>query len=294
MILRKTILSTVLLLAVVAAHPVFAAECAFAEFTEDGLSFEGTICDDGTAAHIKFSLDTGESFEGLAKDGKTPHGHGKLVNSDGTLIEGFFQDGDILQGIITRSDGHVEEGTFRDDELIEGRITYAEGSIREGSFRDEKLNGQGKIIYTDGGIREGTFRDEKLNGQGITIFANGQTQEGQFRDNKLNGEGRIKLNDNYTESGTFRDGNLVEGKITFGNQDYLRGTFRNKELSNGTFKTTEGSNVYTGRIEYGEIVNSSCYNETRNRTCGGRSKSQEIDDTANAIANLLSAIILAK
>ena len=62
------------------------------------------------------------------------------IDADGTVYEGEFEDGFLVEGKITFADGEVWEGKFEDGKFVEGKKTFADGTVLEGKFEDDVLD----------------------------------------------------------------------------------------------------------------------------------------------------------
>ena len=76
-----------------------------------------------------------------ARDGKDTH-----IDADGTVADGVFADGKLVQCTKTYKDGTVEKGTFDDGKLVKGKKTYKWG-VEKGTFVDGQLaNGRREMV----------------------------------------------------------------------------------------------------------------------------------------------------
>ena len=105
----------------------------------------------------------GVSYRGGFKKGLM-HGQGKLVRSDGRVVEGVFADDDCAQGEVTYLN-HVKEhyitvsdtdsdddSDYHDDRLI---TSYC------GGLRNGLRHGKGEAIFADGTLLQGTFKNDQ-------------------------------------------------------------------------------------------------------------------------------------
>jgi len=166
------------------------------------------------------------------------NGKGKVVDSNGTTYEGFFEN-DSLNGT--------------------GKITFKDGTTYEGDFHNDSLNGTGKITFKDGTIHEGNFKNNLLNELGKITFKHGTTHEGDFYNGILNGQGKIILN-----NGTTRVGNFI-------NTSFI---YTKKSNKNGIF-TKYDNIILQNDVKY---TRTSDYNTIEQKLTSAYKKLQEIND----------------
>lgn len=112
------------------------------------------------------------------------------------------------------------------DEIVSYALIKSKGSGR--NFGSGALNGWGEIVdyavRNERRERRGTFRNSELNGEGEMTYHWGGNERreyrGTFRNNRLDGGGEIihyhgNGNRWLEMKGIFRDMGLVEGEITF-------------------------------------------------------------------------------
>lgn len=131
------------------------------------------------------TTETGCRFEGVQKNGRL-EGRGKITFNDGTIYEGIFKDGCLVEGEIRGHNGEVIKGKFEENFLIKGTMTFANGDFSEGEFRNNKLNGKGKKYKKAlGTLYEGTFKDDDLDGPGKVIRSGHLVYQGMFQQGRL-------------------------------------------------------------------------------------------------------------
>ena len=110
-------------------------------------------------------------YRGNFKSGQ-PHGCGTIITPDFTYY-GEFSNGNMNgKGRKILKDGTLLEGIFENGALINGRLDCTE-FIYTGAFKDGNMNGNGSLVI-NGIIYKGSF----LNGEHIsgTVTVNGQVQ----------------------------------------------------------------------------------------------------------------------
>lgn len=177
---------------------------------------------------------TGSTYQGQMHRG-VPHGWGRYVQADGSVLEGFFEEGNP-SGYIRRfavpnasgyegrfSNGQYNgKGTFYDDKgnatecatWVNGQaeglqtITSSAGvRLFNGAMTNGKkqgkcywLNEQGKFSL------EGDFKDDLLEGRGLKRCENGQVYEGEFKKGLEEGRGVLTMIDGRKFEGPFSNG----------------------------------------------------------------------------------------
>lgn len=140
------------------------------------------------------------------------HGQDRLTFTDGTYIDGIFNNGKLLRGTYNGID-FIFDGTFKEDNDFDyGRLTTIYGSVFEGSFNLGYLQ-QGKAIikYSDGCTYQGEINQGKRNGRGSLIFPDGNIFEGIFlEDNPVQGE---SICNGKKTAVKFVDGAFIEEKL---------------------------------------------------------------------------------
>lgn len=171
--------------------------------------------------------------------GMLPHGEGKYSWSDGTIYEGFWEEGKMTgKGQITWSSGATYEGDFSGNYLHGfGNFTGPDGSVYRGAWRMNVQHGLGKKQYFNSDIYEGSWKEGVHNGNGRYSWKTGNIYIGNWKDGKMCGRGVMKwtngdLYDGFWLAG-FRHGS---GRYKFANGGYYFGTWtRGEKDGKGTF-----------------------------------------------------------
>jgi hypothetical protein len=191
---RNLPLSLRLLRTVLAAFLAFAVSPAFAEALQPDWMANGKIgCRTWNA---RPEPDDSVSWSGSCKDGmEQGQGIEQWFRSGhpGSRIEGLFQNGQMLQGLVTYANGDHYEGGLTDGARSgQGIYTSANGRNRyEGQFLDGKQSGHGLLTWGIGHRYEGQFVNGKQTGQGLLTWANGVRDEGEWHDGRFIGGQRV-------------------------------------------------------------------------------------------------------
>lgn len=167
----------------------------------------------------------GDVYFGDVK-GVIPHGKGKYAWSDGTVYEGFWEEGKMTGvGKITWSSGASYEGDFSGGYLDGfGKLTNPDGSIYIGSWRWNNQHGLGRKQYSNSDIYDGSWKEGVKEGNGKYVWCNGNMYIGNWKGGSMCGRGVMKwLNgdvfDGYWSNG-YREGSGVyrfaDGSYYFG------------------------------------------------------------------------------
>jgi hypothetical protein len=133
----------------------------------------------------------GRRYEGGMRR-NTPDGFGTLIGTDGQKYVGGHRDGKWNgKGRWTLSNGAVIEGEWENGELERGTLTYVNGAVYVGEFKNRKRHGTGKYTEKDGKVLEGKWGDDIFR-QGVIIRTDGTRIEAEFDKNgKLVGKSLI-------------------------------------------------------------------------------------------------------
>jgi hypothetical protein len=158
------------------------------------------------------------TYEGNWKDDKR-HGEGKITNMHGDVLEGTWENDNLLNGTLKFSDKSID---ITDLELLKKRkymywdftnpdsiqnkyIILDQKGIYEGKFENYKRHGKGKMTNKHDDVFEGEWSEDKLV-KGTLKFSGtsfdvkyvffrqhdyGGTYEGQFEDYKRHGKGKM-------------------------------------------------------------------------------------------------------
>ena len=138
---------------------------------------------------MKYDLDKAIwQFEG--KNSAMPNGEGRAVCYDGTIIEGFFLDGNVDERkpcTVTYTDGCVYVGTLRLGlRHGDGIMTAPSGSRYDGRWVDGTLAvGEVVIHNEDGSVYTGHWRNGRRSGRGKLVNPDGTELSGIWEKGKL-------------------------------------------------------------------------------------------------------------
>jgi len=191
-------------------------------------------------------VDNAAVFRGTVVD-HLPHGYGRLVHTDGTILEGFWKEGSLhLEGRIIYSTGAVYTGEFTDG-ARQGKGNLSQDDYEYvGEWENDKYHGHGyensKSIMTK---YEGEFVQGLRCGTG-KLSTKDYEYQGEFKNNYREGYGELHGEDGYTYKGHWKsDKYNGEGKETLKNGSTYEGEFLNgKRYGHGRL---ESQNIlYTG------------------------------------------------
>jgi len=170
-----------------------------------------------------------------------PSGKGKMVSANGQTYEGewayikskrgSFPHG---KGTYTFPSGEIIEGDYNEGDLVKGKKTYANGNVYEGDFVDWSPHGKGKMTLKNGNVYEGDyvyFKDKntsQMHGKGKMTWANPKVCkefEGNYVNGKKNGKGKYLLTDGRIFEGDFDGNGSATGKMTYPNGKTEQGTW---------------------------------------------------------------------
>lgn len=210
-------------------------------------------------SHVKQVYKDGSVYEGeCAEDLPVAHGFGIKTKGDGTVYEGSWEKGLLIDGTITYPDGSRYSGTFKDG-LYNGygHMSYSDGSRYVGNWVDGWQHGAGKMDYVDGSSYDGEWKEGEKHGRGKMIFFDGSSFEGTWKDGKISGEGTLKFIDRSYRQGEWEEDFLSgflnvsgNGKIVYPNGGIYEGELdKNKRSGVGTM-TYANKTVYEGEWSY--------------------------------------------
>lgn len=187
-----------------------------------------------TSVQIVMNKKTRATYQGSMLKG-VPHGFGRMIKSEGSMIEGFFNEGNP-EGYIRRIEApsaDCYEGEFKGG-LANGRGTQIDerGIVTDCNMwvngqptgRVVMRNPQGQVIF-EGAMNNGkkvgmctwyddkqkvtltgNFADDLLEGKGIKAFDNGQIYDGEFKKGIETGNGSLTYVDGRKIVGSFVNG----------------------------------------------------------------------------------------
>jgi len=123
--------------------------------------YEGEFIDDELNGLGKLFRDNRLEYEGQFTN-SVENGAGKMYSSDGSIFQGILENGYYKKGKLTDVNGDILDGEWDDFELINGTYKYHDGRLYEGQMKDWRPNGLGKMIYSDGTIENGIWKKGKL------------------------------------------------------------------------------------------------------------------------------------
>lgn len=154
------------------------------QFSPEMFPEQQAACGGSDGQSAVLNPQTGSTYEGQTRQGN-PHGWGTLTAKDGTVVQGFFQEG---------------EPHFV-------RKASPSGALYEGPMKGGVASGQGKLTCTKtGAVLTGNFVNDKLEGKGLRKSPCGESYEGEFKNGVENGEGLQTLVDGRQIKTVFVDG----------------------------------------------------------------------------------------
>ena len=201
------------------------------------------------------------------------------------IMEGRFDNGSFLEGKITYSDGTWYEGRFAGVGLIQGsmRTNLQDGSVYQGACADGVPHGAGELYRADGSVFSGEFeygapvqvkapakpdprKTNALRNDELT-YEYKEISAGYGKATLVKPAGvKIMVRTNVTSlkvvcKGRFKGDNLIEGKVTMSDGNWLEGVFEDGVLITGRGKTVDKYRVvYEGEIKNGfPHGNGKCY-----------------------------------
>lgn len=174
------------------------------------------------------------TYQGQMQKG-VPHGFGRLVTADGSLMEGFFSEGnpDGFIRRITSPHAAVYEGEFKVG-LANGKgmqiderdiVTECSNWVNgQPSGQTVIKNSQGKVIFQGNLSNDkksgdcvwydekekatitGNFQEDRIHGKGKKVYDSGQIYEGEFSKGLEQGNGSLTFVDGRKFVGPFSNG----------------------------------------------------------------------------------------
>lgn len=209
------------------------------------------------------------------------HGEGLLFNSKtGTLLQGLFDNGNMLHGRIIKSDETVYEGEIskfnpegqgikhlKNKDTFEGKwtngklidqvkVNFNDGTVYIGNFNESKeFEGNGKISWTDGSYYLGEFKGNYMEGKG-TLSTPLFRYDGGFLKSKFEGEGKsLWFGDKQTRfEGKYANGSKKSGVFFFSKGQTFEGKFKNNVPEGyGQLTLTDGQG-FAGEYLNGKLI----------------------------------------
>ena len=181
------------------------------------------------------SLPLGDLYYGDTSSDKNPNGFGLLMKTEGSIVEGAWQEGSIHgEGLQVYSNGDSYVGSFEHGEVSgRGKFVNYKGATYEGQWRNSKQNGQGVETWADGAIYAGNFVEGKKEGYGRFHWADQAQYEGEFHNNNLEGLGKYTWSDGRAYEGEWKNNKMHgQGKFTWPDGKCYEGAYI-EDLKNG-------------------------------------------------------------
>lgn len=123
----------------------------------DGTVFEGDF-ENQKPVKGKITWPNKDKYEGQVDENLRVNGKGKFEKHEGDVLEGTFKDWlPNRKGEVLRNDGTLLQGLFEEGVLVDGLIKHADGKEEKGEFRYGRLHGRGSIVDREGKKVEGYF-----------------------------------------------------------------------------------------------------------------------------------------
>ena len=174
---------------------------------------------------------------------------------NGNIYSGNWNENYKMDGLgqyYIKEGNLLVEGIWDDGNLVYGRIFYSNDNIYEGEINNSNYHGKGKLIFNNGEIYEGDFVDGEITGHGIFTFSDGTTYEGELVMGEFKGHGVMKWINGIQFEGDFSGPTLSSyGKLTGDNGEEYEGDFYNNYYNGkGKYTYSDGS-TYEGDFEFG-------------------------------------------
>ena len=192
------------------------------------------------------------------------HGQGRLTLGDGGFYEGEFTQGEMTGiGYRVFADGRSYSGTFERGEMHgSGTLMLANGTLVEGNFIAGILHGQDcSHQQPDGSAYRGAIVMGKRHGRGTQQYVAAVPVAVAAQDVMTDGNHSIVSGENENQHINHGDGNKTGywGGEGGGGGEYYEGEWaEDREHGRGILVTGVSGLRYTGRWEYGKLVEGSC------------------------------------
>lgn len=189
-----------------------------------------------------------------------PHGFGRIIYANGTLLEGFFREGVPVGHVrkINPSGAHFE-GEFKDN-FPHGKGVYEDDKGKRFEVSDwQRGDMYGEVTITSPTgvqIYKGEMKKNVRSGQGVYYDEAENVQyTGTFVDNKLEGKGSLKSDHGYAYEGYFSKGvETGEGVMTLVDGRKVSGKFANGAPEGECILTTDYGKEYKTLWRKGALV----------------------------------------
>lgn len=155
------------------------------------------------------------SYEGTTDHAGTRQGTGKFTGLDGSVLEGTWAEGELVEGQKTWPSGRQYVGQFLaglphgsgcdtapDGALYEGEFSFGArhgvGTLKcaefeySGSWVSGKPHGAGRMSRQDGIVLSGEFVDGAMHGSGSAQYPDGSVYEGEWQAGRRHGSGQVR------------------------------------------------------------------------------------------------------
>lgn len=186
-------------------------------------------------------------------------GYGKLINQDGSLIEGYFQkNGFCNYGRYFFTNGTYYEGGMKNNlPSSEGILKFFDTDIYSGLWNNGKYHGKGSLQINNKLKYQGEFLDDMFNGEGDLKYSDPDeyfyNYKGKFLNGKFDGEGLFKINKNQEKEFEEYKGNWKnglpdgEGVYHWKNGNIYEGFYsEGKKTGKGKYTFNNGKCFYEG------------------------------------------------
>jgi len=204
-------------------------------------TYDGEIREVSNSKMLSGAIYTGTQKFSLNSGMWLPEGTGKMTLTNGTTLEGEWQEGYFAKGKLTGSNGTTIEGKFKNGQLVKGKVRSPDGSELtmewdNGHYDQEgtevepdgtkyvgvwKYGGKssGTITWKDGRGYKGDWTDiegkaDLPDGEGEMTWPDGRKYVGDFRNGKRDGGGKMNYADGHVEEGLWRDDKFIGAVIT--------------------------------------------------------------------------------
>ena len=158
----------------------------------------------------------GDRYIGEFRDDQF-HGQGTYTYADGTILEGIFENNELLYANNYSNNKEILPNCPSDVNAYWHNcfgvyvLTSAEwkGDVYVGEFRDDQFHGQGTYTFLDGDRYVGEFWNDVIQGQGTYTFLDGDRYVGKWRNGEYHGQGTYNFADGTSEEGIFENGEFL-------------------------------------------------------------------------------------
>lgn len=210
-----------------------------------GSEYKGSFKDFKRDGDGKFIFSDSSVYEGMFFNG-TRHGFGTLV-AFACCYKGFWEN-DAIHGLgqLNCTNGTVVEGVWNKGNLRSGKLTFNGGEY-SGFMNQYGFNGKGTLTSKTGEVKKGNWVLGKLEGPGEHLLPDGTLLTGTFKNDLLEGEGSISTNLYFYKGSviqskpvgfgvmSFKDGSKYVGVFQIAKKNVVRGIGANDCKFEGDF-----------------------------------------------------------